>query len=277
MYSKIKLLTICILGVTTWLFARDQIVFPHDYHIGEEELECTLCHEDVYNSKSLGSSLLPKMDVCSECHDTDDDCELCHTNPDDPLSFPLFGNTSGKDFSHLFHLDRFTDCTTCHSSILADDGQGDRPVWESWKCTTCHQSNKPTDHDLAWKSFHGMDVAAVSETRCQLCHTEIFCEDCHSYQQFEPASHPVNYIYQHSFEARAETFECSTCHNIDNDCRKCHNEQMVFPTNHSLIQWYVPTDILSGGLHGDEAINNPDNCQVCHSTTSCMGCHGGNE
>jgi len=253
------------------------IFFPHDYHVGEEELECTLCHEDVMTSTSLTQSLLPKMKVCADCHDTDDECEMCHTDPENPRTFPVSGNTSGGDFPHFLHLERFSDCAKCHTYIFHDDGSADRPVWESWKCSVCHEANRPTDHDITWNSFHGMDVASMDNTRCQLCHTAVFCEDCHSYQQFEPATHPINFLNQHSFDAKAEIMECETCHNIDNDCRRCHHQQMVMPATHSLIQWMVPSDLLSGGLHGEEAINNPDNCQVCHSTDACMKCHGGTE
>lgn len=231
MRYKIKLVIYSLMAIFSGLIARDQITFPHDFHVAEEELECTICHGDVFESTSLEQSLLPTMDICSDCHDTDDECEMCHSEPDDPMPFPV----SGREYSHAFHLRRFSDCMTCHSYILSDDGTGDRPIWEDWKCSTCHQSNKPLDHDVVWKNFHGNDVASIGITRCELCHTEVFCDECHSFQKFEPATHPVNFIYQHSFEARSETIECSTCHNIHNDCFR------------SCFKWSCPPPMVSAG------------------------------
>ena len=137
---------------------QDSIIFPHNYHIEDEELECNVCHADVEMSSSLQGSLLPLMEVCGDCHDVDEDCEMCHESPDDADTYPVSGSTSGTDFSHLFHLQSFSDCSRCHTQTIEDDGLTPRPEWQSWNCSACHQENKPQDHDITWKEFHGMSL-----------------------------------------------------------------------------------------------------------------------
>lgn len=271
MISKPIILVIFLFMATA--FGQDSIIFPHNSHIEDEELECTVCHADVEKSSSLDESLLPLMEVCSDCHDVDEDCEMCHESPDDADTYPVSGSTSGLDFSHLFHLDSFSDCSRCHSQSIEDDGTAIRMEWQSWKCSACHQENKPQDHDISWSEFHGMSLQEHDDPRCATCHTEKFCESCHSQSQFEPKTHNPNYMYTHGLEARVEILECSTCHHIENDCRKCHQQNMVLPSDHT-VQW---TGFDSAGQHGSEALDQPERCQVCHSTYSCERCHGGDE
>lgn len=110
---------------------RDQIFFPHNYHIEDEELTCEECHGGVELSVSVNDhSLLPLMDgVCSDCHEDavdedseDSDCELCHTNADDPLTYADVSSRNWPPFSHKQHLESYTDCLSCHSGIESDDG-----------------------------------------------------------------------------------------------------------------------------------------------------------
>ena len=256
------------------LYGQDSIIFSHNYHIDEEELECSVCHEDVFKSGSMTSSLLPRMEICSDCHDVDDECEICHTAPDDAETYPVSGTTSGKDFSHQFHMKSFADCSDCHQEVYVDGREADRAIWPVWKCSACHQENRPEDHDLVWTDSHGLGLDPVTGDRCSVCHTEYYCDRCHIQSQFKQGIHDPNYLFNHSFEAQIEVIECTTCHEVDNDCRRCHEQQMVLPTDHGFINWTV---IGSGGLHGEEALNNPERCQVCHAANSCLRCHGGNE
>ncbi len=264
-----------LLAVFLMAGAADRITFPHDYHIQEEGLDCEDCHGQVDASTSLSKkSLLPYKEVCADCHDVEDSCGICHSNANSPGTYPVSGNTSGLDFPHDRHLSRFQDCLQCHQQVAEDDGSKPREPWPSWKCALCHQENPPMDHRVTWKDDHGIMVPLTGEKRCATCHTEVFCQDCHQFQQFAPTTHPVNYLFTHGLEAQVRAFECSTCHSVDNDCRKCHQQQLVMPVNHSLVRWMVPAE---GGLHKEEAQDNPENCQVCHSVNSCAPCHGGSQ
>ncbi len=253
----------------------DQIIFPHTTHIDDVELECTYCHEGITESKSLfDTSFLPTMDFCGECHEDalEEDCEMCHTNPDEADTYPISGSTSGKDFSHLFHLNQFSNCSKCHSGVYEDEGEEIRKSWTESDCNACHSITLPQNHNFNWVSTHGVNVMSQVESNCNMCHEQKNCDACHHLQQFEQKTHPTSYIMLHGFEFKAGMKECSTCHIIEKDCITCHLNQFVMPLDHSNIDW-TETDLIIGGEHIQSAYDNPELCQVCHRVSFCERCH----
>jgi hypothetical protein len=258
---------------------RDWIVFPHEYHIVEEELACSECHTGVEASVSLETRLLPGMDVCAACHedDTEDgDCSLCHVNPDEPLSYEETQPLKIRDFSHQFHLGKGKTCRDCHGAVWQDDGTTPPRSWEQEDCRRCHLSAPPESHGLQWLTLHGLNVSDTGQPGCNLCHTVASCDQCHQLQQFEPRVHPVDYLFSHGFDVRSGRLECSTCHPAQETCYRCHRENGVMPLSHSQPAW-VGQFLSGGGIHAEEALEEPDVCRTCHhpeEDLTCLRCHG---
>jgi len=275
-HMRSSLVWVILLLVIGFSQDRDQILFSHSLHVQDIELECSTCHEGVTESSSIADGFLPDMDTCGDCHDVEDECELCHSNVDEPESYNLSGSTSGRDFAHSIHLPRFTDCSNCHEGTLTREMDEHRVLFSSLTCDHCHWQNKPSTHEFSWKSDHGLQVALPIQSNCKMCHTEKFCDDCHHLPRFTENAHPSAYILLHGFEAKIELSECSTCHELTNDCRKCHLQQHVMPMDHNSISW-TTTTYTQGSQHGDAAEDSPELCIVCHDSHTCdrAGCHSG--
>jgi hypothetical protein len=264
----------------------DQIIFPHDLHF-ENDVECADCH-DAASSTAAADRLLPDMDVCADCHETDDDenCAMCHTNADEAGDYPhaAFGAAL---FGHAQHLDRGLNCKECHGEPAAAHpampSKGDcRVCHETGEdytdCRMCHAEKQellPITHGATWMSGHGLS-AREDEARCYQCHTETTCSECHAGDNVRPRSHQLNYAFDHALDARGNQMQCAVCHLDPTYCSSCHIAERVLPTNHSQTGWVSST---GGGRHATEAVFNMESCISCHaegaSDPSCARCHGG--
>ncbi|MDH3937015.1 MAG: hypothetical protein OEV68_06755, partial [candidate division Zixibacteria bacterium] len=65
---------------------ESDLLFSHDLHVTDQEIECADCHIDIESSQQAGDKNLPTMDECSACHDVEDEenCYQCHRHPDEP-------------------------------------------------------------------------------------------------------------------------------------------------------------------------------------------------
>lgn len=259
---------------------KDSILFQHAFHVEDMELACTECHAGVAEADGQTWSIFPAMDVCLQCHDDDTangSCEYCHTNPEDPLPISENWAKSYLGFSHKQHLAKLNNCSKCHDYIFDDDEIGTKKMWEMSDCQDCHINLEegPSSHDLAWQQLHGSEINSSTSGNCALCHTNNSCEECHQLQQFTPNVHPTDYILAHSFDAKAGVTECSTCHNIIEDCYTCHVTNQIMPMNHNFHNWVSTTH---GGLHGEYAESEAELCATCHIPTedaTCLKCHTG--
>ncbi len=263
---------------------RDQIQFPHDYHIIDEELGCEDCHKNVEQSVAVTDhALLPSKEDCADCHEDeideeseDSNCALCHTHSDYPLTYPAKPERFGRDFSHTNHISQYSDCTHCHGGINTDDGSKPLFIWKDKDCKACHESSKPANHTLIWEKEHGFEMNSAVSENCALCHDDTFCDDCHKFQQFTPLTHTTNYLVVHGWEATAGSQECSTCHEPEEDCFSCHRQEKVMPMNHNFANW-TGLFLDNGGDHSYAAHDAPELCQTCHrpqSDDTCLRCHG---
>lgn len=255
----------------------DYIKFPHELHVMDEEIECVTCHEGVSQSTSLSERLVPSMDICSDCHEVDDDdnCEMCHANTDDPLTYSDFQPTSGLTYSHAFHLKRFSDCFNCHNDIKTDDGQSRPVAWKKSDCSICHLANRPKSHTPDWIPIHGMELMGIADTPCSMCHQESYCDRCHARQQIEPRVHTSDYLIGHGLDSRAGIIDCGTCHDLVSDCATCHKQHQAMPLDHSLPTW-VGLFLDEGGEHSRAAEDAPMTCKACHISNNepaCVRCH----
>ena len=274
--------TIIFLVPLIFIFGQenDRILFQHNLHVDDMDLTCEECHVGVSEADGPSWDIFPKMDSCLQCHDgdtADDACGYCHSNPDDPLSYNESWVESGLGFSHSIHLSESDDCNKCHNYINEDDEIDLPNVWNESDCQTCHKDldKGPKSHDFAWKQFHGSEVNSSTDNNCALCHTNNSCEECHQLQQFTPETHPVDYLFSHSFDAKAGVMECTSCHEIIKDCYSCHVENQVMPMNHNFQNWVSTSE---GGLHGEFAESEAELCVTCHlpsKDSSCLKCHTG--
>lgn len=260
--------------------SQDRILFQHSLHVDDLELTCEECHTGIREADGPSWNIFPEMDLCLQCHDgatADDACEYCHSDPDDQVPFSESWKVSGLGFSHAIHLTESVDCSKCHNYIDDDDEIGFPNVWNESDCQACHTDldTGPKSHNLAWNQLHGSEVNSSTDNNCALCHTNNSCEECHRLQQFTPETHPVDYLFAHGFDAKAGVMECSTCHEIIEDCYSCHIENNVMPMNHNFHNW---VNLEDGGLHGDFAESEAELCATCHlpsRDSSCLKCHTG--
>lgn len=263
-----------LLGSILWAQDRDVILFPHQYHVEEEELACMDCHEGIAQSEAISDhQYLPVKDVCAECHEDeiDDDCSMCHTNEDDPDTYPDIVKRGGPEFSHQFHLENDKDCFACHRNIETDEAEDGRKLWADADCQSCHTVSKPKSHDLSWIEYHGAELNHASGDACHLCHTESSCDQCHQLQQYAPKTHQADYLLAHGYDVRFGSKDCSTCHSLSDDCLRCHIDQQAMPMDHNYPNWATS----DGGMHSEAAMDEVDVCQSCHlpDDPTCLRCH----
>lgn len=146
------------------------IKFSHQQHA--QLMACEDCHSGVTTATNLKTDLLPKMELCSSCHDVEDPdkCSQCHF---DDLMVPFTKSEPTLLFDHAWHL---------KNAPLSSNGE---------KCLGCHKDiNVNTD-----VAFRGQFSPSMAE--CWICHGETksataSCEACHiSTVNLKPKSHEL--------------------------------------------------------------------------------------
>ncbi|MCK5689795.1 hypothetical protein KAI87_11025 [Myxococcota bacterium] len=297
-----------------WLAGRpgevphDEIIFSHEIHVADNELECASCHEGVEEAVDTSQSFLPKEAACLECHEKEDNCEMCHTDVANARPMPLHESELG--FSHVAHVPRVdNDCSKCHpdsqdsaelpmklppmSTCLACHNHQEE--YDQAKCLHCHPSfqRKPLEavaefsHEGGWMGKHGM-MARSEGASCEQCHTQSMCAECHSsvhpdlpsrlYPEKvnEPLMHRGDFITTHGMEARLEGDSCMRCHKT-HECSECH-------THHGVGGEHATHNPHPAGwmnratteFHGREARIHIQSCAACHdqgAASNCVECH----
>ncbi len=298
-FAKIRFLALTTaMMITGILLAGPQmeLIFFHKLHTMENGLECETCHSAADTSKRGTDNLLPDMETCGSCHDVEDEenCRMCHSQPENPAPLPRISEYS-RLFPHQTHLSAGLTCETCHSPVkektiagayllpkMANcmECHGNRNV--SRECSTCHlpgEQLKPLTHGPDFLHNHS-DLARLgqpavqSSQNCTMCHQTRFCQNCHEGDNLDRTTHPLNYAYTHSLDARGKERECATCHTERTFCIACHSQNQVMPHNHT-VGWSnrIPGD---GGRHSMEARNDLENCMACHEQDAeqvCQKCH----
>lgn len=267
-------------------FAETGFRFDHALHVDDVGLGCADCHGGIAESTSLELRVRPGKPECAPCHDLGepDDCGICHLNGSDPTGYAP-GPATVDRFNHQAHLG-LMDCADCHSSPT---GYASEPVKS--ECRTCHttlanyedcslchsagRDNIPESHTGLWQSWHGVE-ASSGAIRCEDCHVQDDCEQCHGGDNVRPRVHPLNFEFSHAVEARASTIDCEDCHTDQTFCSACHAANMVIPQTHAEPGW------RDGMVHGPEALFEIESCIACHdagtavpATCGGSGCHQG--
>jgi len=283
------------------LIATDRQVelkFSHKLHTVENGLECDNCHSGASASMRGTDDLLPTMETCGNCHDIEDEenCQMCHSDLENPRAVPRITDYS-KLFPHKTHIAAGLNCEDCHSQVKVKtevgayllpkmascmDCHSQRKV--SRECSTCHlpeERLKPLTHGPDFLHNHsnlariGQSASdASSRQNCNMCHQTSFCQKCHEGDNLDRTTHPLNYAYTHSLDARGKERDCAACHTERSFCITCHAQNLVMPHNHT-VGWSnrIPGD---GGRHSIEARNDLENCMACHEQDAeqvCQKCH----
>ena len=264
----------------------DNIIIPHDLHFAED-VDCLSCHDGLTEGTDPSDRHYPDMDVCADCHDTDDEesCARCHTNVDE-AGYYHRRDYGAALFLHAPHLAQGLDCAYCHGDPALPrplmPGKPDcRLCHETAEdladCRLCHSrsfSLRPPNHSSSWLHLHGPGARFEQEV-CAGCHTQGGCRECHAGDNVRPRSHDLNYAFNHALDARDNSLQCTTCHADPAYCSSCHVAERILPSDHSQGDWINTTD---GGQHAIEGMFAMETCIACHDAgagePSCARCHG---
>ena len=268
---------------------------PDDY--SDIPNTCVGCHQADYNATTNPDHQGAQFPTdCAQCHSEDawspanfdhdqfyplngahatieNDCALCHTNPDDYSDIPntCFGCHQG-DYNATTNPDHQgaqfpTDCAQCHTEdawvpATFDHDQfyplnGAHATIEN-DCALCHTN--PDDYsDIPNTCFgcHQDDYNATTNPDHQGAQFPTDCAQCHTEDAWIPAT------FDHD-----EFYPLNGAHaTIENDCALCHTN----PDDYSDI----PNTCF--GCHQDDynATNDPDH-QAAQFPTDCASCHSEN-
>ena len=190
-------------------------------------------------------------------------------------------------------------CYDCHNnSTIASNA-----------CEQCHIStvNLLPDNHKTVGFFKNHKFANHDE--CQLCHDEIFCEDCHVatigidetnmsddfYTPYSPHNyvdgvkqqvitrvHDLNFRFTHGIEAKGKTENCQGCHQTETFCAECHASEDgdfalggIVPLSHTVPNFL--TGLSPGSTHAEMAKRDIESCASCHDVQgadpNCILCH----
>ena len=238
-------------------FLSPEQKFAHGAHI-DKEVACDTCHTNPKAEFAKKGSLKP---MCMDCHGKTDpklnECATCH-NELSKTAIPTM--RAGMRIQHdalqiwekLHGQESRVDpkyCVMCHDQEAA--------------CDTCHRTQAPDNHTVAWRrKTHGMH-AGWDRNNCTTCHEEESCMKCH--QNTTPESHrggwdsPTN-THCVSCHFPAQRSECIVCHeDIDHEtAMRSPHDLGIFPANCALCH--------PGGLphRAPHLMNSTVRCSVCH-------------
>ncbi len=326
------------------------VMFSHENHVVEREIACADCHTAAPESESSLDRLIPDHQSCETCHGEaiENDCSYCHTNPDaiEPMVLP----SRDLIFSHKKHATTGgIACETCHGGLPpVDTGNGGEggdaggamthsgtggteshmPAMAmcvdchsakqvSVNCETCHSNFTnliPENHLVSgFAKEHDRAVRLGSmDVTCSTCHTESFCQDCHTGDQLRgfggtrglmtvpgarqslkdspdelrlQAAHDLNYRFTHPVDARNRMIDCSGCHDRQAFCADCHQnggiltEGKIKPQSHFEAGWVMIASGSGGGRHAQMGRRDIESCVSCHDVEgqdpTCILCHSG--
>lgn len=313
--------------------------FSHTFHVKEQGVACEDCHYNAKTSKVSSDNLIGDHKSCESCHEeqinppegrVNSDCGFCHTNPDDIVPIP---NPEREIiFSHEQHTTQDTiKCEMCHAGVdnatyVTELNMPSMPTCMnchttrsvSTECAECHTDFAgliPEDHLVAEfrKDHKRLTRIASIDVSCATCHTESFCQDCHtgaeprgfgSFRDLmaEPFPrmpkrdtpresklqqvHDLNYRFTHSIDVKSKRIECTSCHEQETFCVTCHGAGGNITQERIKPPWHVsgpsfaplPTQRGSGGgTHAELARRDLETCVACHDVEgadpTCLRCH----
>lgn len=221
------------------LTAKEHMRFSHAQHAEEGAGDCIRCHVNVTIDDDY---VRTKHPTCFGCHahkgqwDTRD-CDGCHVEVQAELGMPESHVIHDGDFLREHGLQAAAQadlCTSCHTQR---------------ECAECHgvtvaaipsrlafdEPLRPSMHRANFIAVHDMQAAA-DPGACVVCHSPLFCVDCHErvgIAGFDAPSgnpHPPGWSgppgtsNTHGPAARLDPLNCATCHGGAGEmlCVGCH-------------------------------------------------------
>ena len=254
-------------------------VFSHAQHAVDGEMDCSVCHK---TDAGMEVPSMPEPPLCLLCH-KEGDAE----KPQSRRIAVLFRDNVFQaqhaarladevKFDHAAHVARGEDCSSCHVGILENTRITEANAIRMEACMSCHatveadqscnvchsvvdESWLPPGHEHEWKREHGRIVRmgnTLEAQRCDLCHTEASCVQCHSEEK--PQNHDNFWrIRGHGVPAAIDRRNCAACHR-DDYCARCHEE--VRPISHT-------------GSFGSPRASHCLGCHFPLGSQSCVTCH----
>ncbi len=263
--------------------------FNHRFHVTDPsgpKVKCDTCHKGVMTSESAQDELVPKGDVCDNCHMSDHSNLAKVTPGDDESGKCAFCHVGYKDadgsrvaafqipranlvFNHEKHLARNIQCAQCHGDVAQLELATRDQMPRMRGCFNCHQMT---------------DAAARGAARsdCLTCHVSTDGTQAGSIggahrmrtmfasgtlmppRWLHDAQHGPDFIFRHKWVAGNDSQFCANCHKED-FCTDCHDGRVRPPTVH-------PGDYIS--MHPIEARQQTTRCTSCHNEQSfCLSCH----
>ncbi|MFO0750038.1 MAG: cytochrome c3 family protein [Myxococcota bacterium] len=218
-------------------------------------------------------------------------------------------------FNHKVHIDKGVQCATCHQGldkVTIATRENSLPIMGT--CLTCHDGKQAasqcktchiTDpggridtklasgdlepagwyymdaHDDNWLKSH-RSVAVLGDGKCEACHTEKECIDCHNGVKKPLRIHPNDWISQHATVARKNEPSCTSCHRSQTFCVDCHQATKVVyedpnrpPERVSFHPdgWNDSNGVRGPNHHSFQAQRNIRACASCHTEATCIACH----
>ncbi len=305
------------------------IKFSHTFHVKDQGIACEDCHVSVKASKLSSDTLLGSHESCKTCHEEQisNNCGYCHTTPDNIVPIPH--PERELIFSHELHTTKHEiKCETCHSGLDTVTFASGRNMPVMNTCVDCHSQQKvstnceschtnfttlvPDDHLVA--DFHTnhqkLTRLGIANVTCKTCHTESFCQDCHTGTELQSFSgtrdlmadpsprtstkdspkqlrlqqvHSLNYRFTHGIDAKSKALDCASCHEQQTFCVTCHEaggditQQKFKPESHNIAGFTTIGKGSGGGRHAELARRDIESCMACHdvqgSDPTCTLCH----
>lgn len=190
--------------------------FPHRVHLAQG-MQCVTCHAAAPASTKSTDNLLPKKDICLNCHED--------------VQIPAPPQTNLTHFSHALHLKMgdvapFLAQAIDHKVYLTTPG--DRTAWIRPRlntknpCEACHRGLEESDQ---------VTPAALPQMAdCLVCHADIqapfSCWNCHDEKaDLRPPSHTEipHFMDAHSSgKVQLDKATCALCHGRNFRCMGCH-------------------------------------------------------
>jgi hypothetical protein len=157
-------------NVVTFYHKEHTNLFGQNCQSCHTDESCIKCHAANESIKAETKSLVEGHDLCSKCHDTDDNCSFCH---DTKMKKPFNHETRTGFTLNKFHKKLM--CQTCHTKKGKFTGLAP-------KCVNCHGEWNSDNFD------HKVTGIILNETHkyfeCENCHTEEnyinpSCDNCH--------------------------------------------------------------------------------------------------
>jgi len=305
------------------------VKFSHTAHVKERGIACEDCHTKAKGSKSASDRLLPDHEGCQGCHEEQisKNCVYCHLSADSIAAIPH--PDRALIFSHETHTTaQALKCETCHGGLDSALVAGDANMPPMAACTNCHGEKNvsrnceschtnftslvPEDHRKGnfLKDHSMLARVGMMDVRCGMCHTETFCQDCHSGTELhgfgfrsdlmtEPSAgtsvkdsprqlklqrvHGLNYRFTHAIDAKSKQLDCKSCHEDERFCSNCHQaggnitQKKFKPESHSVAGFTTVGKGSGGGRHAELARRDIESCAACHDVQgadpTCMLCH----